>query len=214
MIEADAMRDYFHVKEADVADQRLSSLVFTPGADDFHTNLLEQSRCRLDSIKITQNRGVSSLLSDSFRSRCRQATAPPTCVQARRLDSPHQTQRSKRHTVWTSLNRVAVNLTRPTPRGPLLPGPPTDCFAIAFPGRRVCPDLTRQPAESFSPTDPSPTHRLLRNRLPRTRLCPGRGHGRAENNRFQAALKVGRLSRGLNVKVRFRLVFWPCHLLE
>ena len=99
MIEADAVRGYFHVKEADVADQRLSSLVFTPGADDFHTNLLEQSRCRLDSIKITQNPGVSSLLGDSFHSRFRQATAPTTCVQARRLDSPQQTQRSKRHTV-------------------------------------------------------------------------------------------------------------------
>ena len=210
MIKADAMRDYFHVKEADVADQRLSSLVFTPGADDFHTNLLEQSRCRLDSIKITQNRGVSSLLGDSFRSRCRQATAPTTCVQARRLDSPHQTQRSKRHTVWTSLNRAAVNLTRPTPCGPLLPGPPTDCFAIAFPGRASAqshpPTLARRDAPLPNLTRPT--------RRAGTRLCPGQGHGRAENNRFQAALKVGPLSRGLNVKVRFRLVFWPCHLLE
>ena len=89
MIEADAVRGYFHVKEADLADQRLSSLVFTPGADDFHTNLLEQTRCRLDSIKITQNRRGSSLLDDSFRSRCRQVTAPTTCVQPRRLDSSH-----------------------------------------------------------------------------------------------------------------------------
>jgi hypothetical protein len=48
MIKADAVRGHFHVKKADVADQRLSSLVFTPGADDFHTNLLEQSRCRLE----------------------------------------------------------------------------------------------------------------------------------------------------------------------
>ncbi len=39
MIEADAVRGHFHVKEADLADQRLSSFVFTPGADDFHINL-------------------------------------------------------------------------------------------------------------------------------------------------------------------------------
>ena len=37
MIKADAVRGHFHVKKADVADQRLSSLVFTPGADDLHT---------------------------------------------------------------------------------------------------------------------------------------------------------------------------------
>ena len=43
MIETNAMRGHFHVKEADFADQRLSSLVFTPGADNFHTNLLEQT---------------------------------------------------------------------------------------------------------------------------------------------------------------------------
>ena len=43
MVKTNAVRGHFHVKEADLADQRLFSFVFTPGADDFHTNLLEQT---------------------------------------------------------------------------------------------------------------------------------------------------------------------------
>ena len=43
MIETNAMRGHFHVKEADIADQRLSPLIFTPGANNFHADLLEQS---------------------------------------------------------------------------------------------------------------------------------------------------------------------------
>ena len=43
VIEANAVRDHFHIKEAEFADQRLSSLAFTPGADNFHTNLLEHT---------------------------------------------------------------------------------------------------------------------------------------------------------------------------
>jgi hypothetical protein len=43
MVETNAMGGHFHVKEADFANQRLSSLVFTPGADNFHEDLLEQT---------------------------------------------------------------------------------------------------------------------------------------------------------------------------
>jgi hypothetical protein len=43
MIEADPMRRQVDVIEADLTDQRLFAFVFTPGADDFHAQLSEQS---------------------------------------------------------------------------------------------------------------------------------------------------------------------------
>src|SRR4029453_17753926 len=67
-------------------------------------------------LKITQNRRVSSLLGDSFRSRCRQATAPTTCVQQDGWIHRTKLKEAKDIQRWTSLNIVVVNLTRPTPR--------------------------------------------------------------------------------------------------
>lgn len=43
MIGTDSVRGDFHVKEADFTNQRLLPFVFTPGADDFHSDeVIEQ----------------------------------------------------------------------------------------------------------------------------------------------------------------------------
>jgi hypothetical protein len=63
---------------------------------------------------------------------------------------------------------VAV-LTRPDPRYLFPPSRPTDCFAIVYPGRALCPSSPRQPwAALFThrPTD------CFANRLPETRPFP------------------------------------------
>jgi len=43
MIDADPMGGEFHVKEADLTDQRLLPFIFTPGANDFHDRVNEQA---------------------------------------------------------------------------------------------------------------------------------------------------------------------------
>jgi hypothetical protein len=43
MVNTNAVRGHLHVIEADLANQRLLALIFTPGANDFHDNLTQQA---------------------------------------------------------------------------------------------------------------------------------------------------------------------------
>ena len=101
MIETDTMRRDVDVIEADLGDQRLLPFVFTPGADDLHT---QSARAKLMPNVLMNNQLTSAAVPIQFREIGRMCIEEISCTMM--SYSASETDVSEMHTVKNEIEHI------------------------------------------------------------------------------------------------------------